>query len=187
MFRRRLLERVLLTSNNGIRYYHYVVVGLWLILVVFAAKYFMQQRAIDFDPKGLLVDVENNVLLATILASNRIQKSPKNTLYHLYTEDCGCNKVTDSHMNSVFSLAKENSFTVEHILITPDIRAYVPSSPAVLATDEQGELLYFGPYGEGAACSKSNGIIDVVLNNFFQGFKFSAIHSQATGCYCNLS
>lgn len=178
---------MLSTSNKQFTCQHYIIVGVWLVSIVVAAKYFMQQRAIAFDPNELLTNINEQALLATILSTEVTTKFPPTTLFHIYNTECKCNVVTEDHMNSVFAFAKSHDFTIKKILLTKAMKDVVPSVPAVLATDEKGELLYFGPYGQGISCSVSNGIIDMVLKNFLNGFKFSSIHNKATGCYCNLS
>jgi len=178
---------VLSTSNNQFTYQHYIIVGVWLVSIVVAAKYFMQQRAIQFDPNELLTNINEQVLLSTILSTEVTTKLPPKTLFHISNTECKCNLVTEDHMNSIFSFAKSHDFTIEKIPLTKAMQNVVPSVPAVLVTDEEGALLYFGPYGQGISCSASNGIIDMVLQNFLNGFKFSSVHNKATGCYCNLS
>jgi hypothetical protein len=60
----------------------------------------------------------------------------------------------------------------------------LPASPAVGIWDKNGNLVYFGPYSEGATCTSSNSFIEPILEALAQGRAVSATHTLAVGCFC---
>ncbi len=61
----------------------------------------------------------------------------------------------------------------------------LPASPAVGIWDTRGELVYVGPYSEGAVCSSSNSFIEPILEAVLAGRPVKATHSLAVGCFCD--
>ena len=50
-----------------------------------------------------------------------------------------------------------------------------------------GEVVYFGPYGAGLACSQTSGYAQTILNNFIKGYAANFIIKNAKGCYCKVT
>ncbi len=61
----------------------------------------------------------------------------------------------------------------------------LPASPAVGIWDQQGELVYIGPYSEGAVCSSDNSFVEPILEAVLAGRKVRATHSLAVACFCD--
>ena len=175
------------TSSNRASAGHYIVIISWLISVLVAAVFFMSERTVVYDPKGLLTGVANETLLNSILTVGNTGEINQRTLVHFSSDNCRCNEVSKKHINLVFDLAKENSFELVHVNVDKHMTSIIPSTPSVMLIDKSGDLIYLGPYGEGLTCSKTNGVVDTVLNNLKKGYKASTIYNDAKGCYCNLS
>jgi len=60
----------------------------------------------------------------------------------------------------------------------------LPASPAVGIWDQHGELVYIGPYSEGAVCSSDNSFVEPILEAVLAGRKVRATHSLAVACFC---
>jgi len=61
----------------------------------------------------------------------------------------------------------------------------LPASPAVGIWDQSGELVYIGPYSEGAVCSSDNSFVEPILDAVLAGRKVRATHSLAVACFCD--
>lgn len=61
----------------------------------------------------------------------------------------------------------------------------LPASPAVGIWDQQGELVYIGPYSEGAVCSSDNSFVEPILEAVLAGRRVRATHSLAVACFCD--
>ncbi|WP_417780446.1 DUF6436 domain-containing protein [Stutzerimonas xanthomarina] len=61
----------------------------------------------------------------------------------------------------------------------------LPASPAVGIWDQRGELVYIGPYSEGAVCSSDNSFVEPILDAVLTGRKVRATHSLAVACFCD--
>ena len=62
----------------------------------------------------------------------------------------------------------------------------IPASPAAAVFDAHGQLAYFGPYSEGAACLTGNGdFVEQVLDKLLAGERPQQINIAAFGCFCD--
>lgn len=61
----------------------------------------------------------------------------------------------------------------------------LPASPAVGIWDENGRLVYIGPYSEGAVCNSGNSFIEPILEAVVAGRPVNATNSLAVGCFCD--
>jgi len=48
------------------------------------------------------------------------------------------------------------------------------------------QLVYFGPYSQGAGCLQSEGFVDAAIKPYFETAKhpLATIRTEAKGCYC---
>ena len=63
--------------------------------------------------------------------------------------------------------------------------AELPASPAVGIWDRNGELVYIGPYSEGAVCSSDNSFVEPIVEAVLAGRTVRATHSLAVACFCD--
>lgn len=177
----------MLASNKRVKPYHYIILIGWLTLVVVAAVYFIGLRLVAFDPDKKLQAIEGDLIIEQIMQFDSLaDKKLSNTILHFTSEDCHCTQFSEAHKNELNKSAQLDGFNILNVSITPEyVNSIIPSTPSVLLVDKLGELLYFGPYSEGLACSQSNGLIEVVLSNYKKGFNSKLIMDEAQGCYCN--
>jgi len=164
---------------------HYGVVLLWLVLTVVAASYFISERLVAFDPQKKLADINQQALVEHILADINLSSPLSNTLINFISPHCQCNQISFEHLTDVKNTASLNNMSVIDISLPKNFTGLIPSTPAALVLDENGELIYFGPYSEGLSCGKGEGIIDMVLSNYKKGFNAQLIMANSEGCYCN--
>ncbi|WP_448213458.1 DUF6436 domain-containing protein [Colwellia sp. MEBiC06753] len=143
-------------------------------LVMFDPEYGLAQHT----PKSLLTALAQDNLLAEALNENG------NMIVHFQSPNCQCDQVSSGHIMALNNQAAHH-FSIKQITVSANHSA-IPSTPAV-AIVESGELLYFGPYGQGIGCNNSQGFAQTVLNNLNKGFRANIIVSDAKGCYCQPS
>jgi len=109
-----------------------------------------------------------------------------NTIIHFTSDNCSCTQYSKEHKTEIDKKAKRAGFNIININLPADLLTIIPSTPSILIVNAMEELLYFGPYSVGLACSQSNGYVEVVLQNYAQGYNSDLLISEVTGCYCNI-
>jgi len=174
-------------SSKGPLPFHYLVLGAWLILVALAAVYFIRLRLVPFDPGQKLQGIESEQFITEIKRFTRLDNAKfSNTVIHFTAPNCHCTQFGEVHKKAINASATLQGFNIVNVQLDPaDLNTIIPSTPAVLLVDKLGQLLYFGPYSQGLACSQSNGFIETALNNYKIGRSTKLILSETQGCYCN--
>ena len=174
-------------SNRSVKPYHYLILGGWLTFVLVAAVYFIRIRLVPFDPNKKLKGIESELIVNQISQiESLVNKKLSNTIIHFTSTGCHCTQFSETHKKTINNSAESDGFNIINVRLDPKhLNSIIPSTPAVLLVDKLGGLLYFGPYSQGLACSESNGLIEIVLNNYQKGFSSKLIMNEAEGCYCN--
>lgn len=160
---------------------------LWLGLTLIAAIYFISSRLTFFDPSLKLKGKDSSFIIEQVREIERLKnENLSNTIVHFTSNDCKCEKYSEDHKESINKIAKLDGFNVININIPSDSKTIIPSTPSILIVSEAGGLLYFGPYSIGLACSESNGYVEMVFQNYAQGYNSGLVISDAKGCYCNV-
>jgi len=171
-------------SNKVIKPIYYVLVGLWLLLVIVSFIYLVKQRLVSFDEQSILINTPTSEMLQSLSTFN--DGRLKQTIFHFYDDQCSCTALTKDHKAVIDNTAIADNFTIVNIDITANPQFdFIPSTPAILITDKDDQLLYVGPYSTGLDCSANNSLIDIVLSNYRQGFSSPIVTSDAKGCYCS--
>jgi len=171
-------------SNKPIKPIYYILVGLWLLLVVVSFIYLVKQRLVSFDDQSVLINTPIFEMLQPLSTLN--DGGLKQTIFHFYDAACSCTALTKDHKAVIDNTAVKDNFNIVNIDITANPQFdFIPSTPAILITDKNEQLLYVGPYSTGLDCSANNSLIEVVLSNYRQGFSSPIITSDAQGCYCS--
>lgn len=109
---------------------------------------------------------------------------------HIVDNTCPCQMISSRHVNKIeaFAVSKDvSSFRVDYESLPVDVQQWIPSTPALIITDDAGRVSYIGPYGEGASCASNT---EIAIP--FIGMTASANHGvnipfEAQGCYCKRS
>ncbi|WP_434339700.1 DUF6436 domain-containing protein [Motilimonas cestriensis] len=171
--------------NQQVKRRHVVIVLLWIMSTLIAAIYFIGARLVDFDPTGKLRQQDSQDFALSLL--KQIQLDPLNmgnTIIHFTASGCVCNSYSQAHKQSLNQQAISDGYQVINLTMTAALRELVPATPAALVMSNKGKLVYFGPYSEGLACSSSNSLIELAINNYNKGFNPKLIIDKAKGCYC---
>lgn len=126
------------------------------------------------------------------------------TLVHLYNPQCRCNRFTEPHLQRLkeryqsrgvrflAAAAPKSAAIARAPLDMPLIRskdgmlaaAGVDTAPAALIFDNDGRLLYYGPYSDSAWCGSAGTLVDTVLDRALSGAKTMTGISATRGCFC---
>lgn len=160
---------------------------LWLCLTLIAAVYFITSRLILFDPNMKLRGKDSSLVLQQVREIEELKNiSLSNSIIHFTSENCSCTQYSKEHKASINQHAKLEDFNIINVKLPSNLLTIIPSTPSILIVDEIEDLLYFGPYSAGLACSESNGYVETVLQNYVQGYNSDLIISNVEGCYCNV-
>ena len=173
-------------SNKKIGARHYIVFACWLIGTVIAAAYFISGRLMPFDPQQKLASKNSIGLLAQLNEIDQLKNIDlNNTIIHFTSDNCSCTQFSNEHKQAINLKADLDGFDVINVNLPDNIVTLIPSTPAILIIGQEKQLLYFGPYSIGLACTQSNGYVETVMQNYAKGYAASLIINDASGCYCN--
>lgn len=181
---------ILLVSSNRLTKpqltkLHLVIVIVWLSFTVAAFVYLVSEKLVSFDLESKLAGI-GHLQLATALKPyvESVLPGKGNTVLHFSTPDCDCQQYSAAHIEDINKIATANDFSIIEVVINE--HNFIPATPSVAIIDLLGEVIYFGPYGQGLACSKTSGYAQTMLNNFVKGYKANIIIKEAKGCYCRV-
>jgi len=175
----------LLALNNKTKKRHITLVVIWLGFTVLAFAYFANERLVSFDINNKLQGIDH-LELATYLQNYRLAESigMGNRVIHFSQPNCECQKFSQDHILDLNKMALENHFSVVNVVVNQ--HEIIPATPSVAILDASGNVIYFGPYGQGLGCSQTTGFAQTMLNNLLKGFSANIIVDDAKGCYCHL-
>lgn len=164
------------------RSFQILLLVIWLAFTCLAFVFFTVERLIPFDANQKLLNVGVDAFESHVLEG--LTDDYRNSVIHFSKTNCQCNKASAQHISSLDRVAGQAGFKTKTVII--EQHKYIPAAPSVAIVDKAGELVYFGPYGEGLGCNDVEGYAQTVLNNYLKGFESSFIVSDAKGCYCQV-
>ncbi|PKF61752.1 hypothetical protein CW745_10585 [Psychromonas sp. psych-6C06] len=170
-------------SSSKISTFQWLILIFWIVFTVSAFAYFTSDRLIDFDADDKLQGMDAKKLsphFEVYIKNTPVEN--KKTILHFSTPDCECQINIKSHSKAIDRLAKRNAFQVQHITI--DEHDVIPSTPSIAVLGNDGQVVYFGPYGQGLTCNETSGFAQTVLNNYLKGYANNIVIKEAQGCYC---
>lgn len=172
--------------NSQAKPSHYIALVIWLVFIIGAAVYLIGRELSSFDPNAILSKASPEKLVESIDLSLGDGTQLEKTLIHISDEACHCNRYTQKHQLAINKLADTKNFSIQHVSVNElQESTYIPSTPAVMLVGENNELIYFGPYAQGIACSENNTMLELSWKNYLKGYNANIIFSEAEGCYCN--
>lgn len=177
--------RILQDSNNVITKLQLGIITAWLMFTIAAFGYFISDRLVSFDEYGKLKNIENDEIsnyLSRYLDHNAVENTQ--TIVHFSTPNCDCQQFSEEHIEDINTLGRSNGFSIKNIALIKD--KVIPSTPSIALIDGAGKVIYFGPYGQGLACSQTTGYAQTMLNNYVKGYSANIVIKEAKGCYCEI-
>ena len=168
---------------------HFVLVALWLASVAYAGYYFTSQKLVEFDANLRLSEVAQQDIIEYVTRYEKkaliTRESSRGVVYHFVDNTCRCNLYSQAHIDSLSNLASEVAYDVVTIELGDNVRPFfLPSTPATLVLGADNELIYLGPYAQGAYCNEATGVVALSIENYLKGFNANLINNRAQGCYC---
>ncbi|MFT6900264.1 MAG: hypothetical protein ACJAXS_000426 [Colwellia sp.] len=161
------------------------VLTVWIVFTLSAFSYFVKGRLVDFDKSNKLTGIDYQEISNDFTRyTHQEKKAGRTTLLHFSTISCDCQVFSEKHIQDLNKIANANHFIIKNIIV--EQHNIIPSTPSVALIDESGEVVYFGPYGQGLACSKTTGYAQTMLNNYLKGYNANIVVKEAKGCYCNV-
>lgn len=138
---------------------------------------------VNFDPENKLAELQYQDVATQLQPYiNNSSAQFQGSVLHFSTSGCGCQIYSEAHIKEINQLASDHNFNITNIVISEhDI---IPATPAIAIMGNSGELIYFGPYGQGIACSQTSGYAQTILKNYLKGYISNTVVKEAKGCYC---
>ena len=168
--------------SKNITYIQISIIVIWLGVTIAAFAYFISSKLVDFNDNNKINYLDSHKLADSL--KQYIEPTNRSTVLHFKQPDCQCQQFSEAHIKDINNIALANNFNVKNITIKGD--ALLPATPSVAILNNLGEVVYFGPYGEGLACSQTSGFAESMLTNFIKGYSADLIIEEAKGCYCSL-
>lgn len=164
-------------------------VGVLLLLLVFKDP--------AFSPRSKVFSATALSVPKTLEAEQSIR------LVHFWDPACPCNVGNQAHLLAIvqqfapqgvrfYSVKRAGRrgqlpavFSAVKPLEEEHNWAPIPASPAVAIWNAQGDLVYFGPYTEGANCNVTRGFVEPILEATLAGRSVQATHQLAVACFCD--
>lgn len=174
-------------SNSKITRFHYIVFIFWLVFTVIAAIYFISSRLVSYDPEEKLTGQNSIFVMQELRKLDQLNNVDLgNTIIHFTSNNCSCTQYSEAHKRDINKQAELTGFKVINVNLPASLSTIIPSTPSIMIVSDTQDLLYFGPYSIGLACTESNGYVETVMNNYAKGYRSGLILNDASGCYCNL-
>lgn len=168
--------------NKSITTVQIAIFVIWIVLTVAAFAYFIDSKLVNFNDGTKVTYLDTQELADSL--TQYIEPTNRSSILHFSQPNCQCQQFSEAHIKDINDIATANSFNVKNITI--EDHTILPATPSVAILNNLGEVVYFGPYGEGLACSQTSGFAQTMLSNFIKGYSADLIIKEAKGCYCKI-
>lgn len=172
-----------------------LLITIWFLISSVAIFGLASTSKSEFDPnltlsQGLMsLSFESRLENVLNEVSGRLDTP---VIFHVTQGGCHCEFLAKAHQNKLNKWSADNGFNNFTVDISqfPQLAEFIPSTPAIVAIDEYGSILYLGPYSRGAGCFSSKGQVDNLLIDYAnnrankKNSQRSIIATEASGCYC---
>lgn len=107
--------------------------------------------------------------------------------FHITSDGCTCNWRSFGHVSSIQrQVEAAGGRNVELVMSEfTDLKEYVPATPAVILFNEAEELIYLGPYADGAFCTTESSFVEGLIPSLSVSEPGPGwVNTVAKGCYC---
>lgn len=179
----------LLTNLNKSRFFNYLAVTLWFVIVMSTVVSFSVKKVVAFDPYGDLIfesssqDFDERVV--KILDDMGIEPG---SMVHIESgRDCMCDELTRKYRDELYESLEKEGFTLSKVKLNEDnpLRKMIISTPAVITYGHDGKLKYLGPYATGLGCFTGTSNVDSILDaSILESAPGAMVNVDNIGCYC---
>lgn len=174
--------------------------GLWLLIVLWFGAvltglwWLLDARLVWFDADGQLQQQVSAADYEQQLAAELLHIAPdtQSAVFHIFAENCACNWRTRGHQQAIARSVSEQGGRNVAVDIDqyPELKALIPSTPAVIIFNANQQLVYLGPYADGAFCNAETSFVEQLLPAITSEGSAATggwINTVAKGCYCNVA
>lgn len=156
-----------------------------------------QERAVRFMGRDLQAELVLNV--SEHIKDNEI------VVVNFFQPGCQCNKFNISHLEELkvryasrvrfLHLVPEGASDLadlavlrnsgEVVSVSTTLKKYIPAAPSAAVLGPQDQLIYFGPYSEGAVCGQGKNLVETIVDKSLEGEIKSWLNMRAYGCFCD--
>lgn len=162
---------------------------LWAVSLLAAMLFYSQRQLTEFDPDMALSEAATSpdfdARVVTLLEAQGVQPG---SIVHLQKDTgCYCNELAAPHTRQLAASLANNQFQFRRLSLdaVPDLKAFIPTFPAVAIVDNQRRLRYLGPYATGYGCFTGATLVDTIARIATSETSFGAvINTSAEGCFC---
>jgi len=187
----------------------FLLLILWLLGTAFGFWWFQfkdlrgfadeqwQERAVRFMGRDLQSELV--VTISDYIKDNEI------VVVNFFQPGCQCNKFNISHLEELkiryasrvrfLHLVPEGAVGLadlealsnsgEVVSVTTNLKKYIPAAPSAAVLGSEDQLIYFGPYSDGAVCGQGKNLVESVVDNSLEGEIKSWLNMRAYGCFCD--
>lgn len=196
---RGLIMKIVSEPSNRRRRWLVLIMAAWLVLMALVVWYGQRMPTAWFDPAQIAPHAFSDPVQLSDFhrALQDILPVPPGAgpLFVRFVQpDCPCEQLVDRYHQLMAPSLRKQGFTV--VTITPShmeqlaaklgerLWQWVPSTPAILLLNSNGELAYFGPYHQAGICNSENSYLEPVLDALVNGEPVSILNTLVEGCFC---
>lgn len=186
-----------------------IVLVLWLLATAFGFWWFQfkdlrgfaneqwQERAVRFMGRDLQTELVDTI--STYIKGDEV------VVVNFFQPGCQCNKFNISHLTELKArYASRVTFlhlvpmgaidsadfaalskSGEVVSVATSLKKFIPAAPSAAVLGSHDQLVYFGPYSEGAVCGQGKNLVETVVDKSLEGEINSWLNMRAYGCYCD--
>ena len=171
-----------------------LLVVTWFTVILGGLWWLLEARLVWFDGQGQLQQQLSSSGYEQRLTTQLQQVEPnmRSTVFHVVAEGCACNWRTRGHQQSIMrSVSAQGGRNIRiDIDQYPQLKTLLPSTPAVIIFNASQQLVYLGPYADGAFCNTETSFVEQLLPAVTSADSAAAggwINTVAKGCYCSVA
>lgn len=171
-----------------------LLIVLWFGAVLTGLWWLLDARLVWFDADGQLQQHASTAGYEQQLTAQLLQIAPdtQSAVFHIFAENCACNWRTRGHQQAIERSVSEQGGRNIAVDIDqyPELKTLIPSTPAVIIFNANQQLVYLGPYADGAFCNTETSFVEQLLPAVSGDGAVATggwINTVAKGCYCNVA
>ena len=165
------------------------LLALWALSLLAGMLLYSQRQLSEFDPGMTLSQAaaspDFDARFVTLLETQGVQPG---SIVHLQKDTgCYCNQLTDPHTRQLAASLEKDQFRFRRLSLdtVPELKALIPTFPAVAVVDKQRKLRYLGPYATGYGCFTGATLVESIAHIATSEKSLGAvINTSAEGCFC---
>ena len=170
------------------------IIAVWFSIVLVGLWWLIDARLVWFDSNGRLQQQFSQANFEHQLNQRlqTIDADLSSTVIHVTDANCSCNWRTRGHQQAVDRLITQYHGRNVYVDITqhPELKPFIPATPAIIMFDNRAELMYLGPYADGAFCNSETSFVEHLnpaISTNVKSQQGGWVNTVAKGCYCTVA